>query len=106
MTEMPKYHPDQADVVDDAFLSAFLDYLGFPVLRCSAQHRGSIVWSHLIPSCDFEIMQEEFSNPETNIFIKPYTASLKKVFAFQGLARKSGGEHVDPAWRDAIRRTR
>jgi hypothetical protein len=98
-----KFHPNQAEVIDDPFYAAYVNYLGHDVMKCSTGPSGT-VWTFLVKECDFDIMRQEFDDPETSLFVKPYASAMKRVFSFQKLARQYSGEYVTQGWRDAIRR--
>lgn len=96
-----KIHPDQAEVIDDAFYAAYIHYLGYPIMKCSTG--TSTVWTFLIAVCDVEIMKDEFESDQP-IQVKSYSSAVKRVFSFQKLARDYTGEYVTQEWRDALRR--
>jgi hypothetical protein len=100
MEERIKLHPDEI-VVDDVFLAAFCQYLGHTVYKCV--NGNGTKFTFLIPSCDFEIIQQEFASAETGIFVRSFTRAIKDIYSFQNQARRSGGEYISPAWRDVIR---
>jgi len=96
-----KFHPDQAEVIDDAFYAAYIHYLGYPIMKCSTGPSRT-VWTFLVPECDFEIMKEEFESDQP-ILVKSYSSALKRVFIFQKLARDYTGEYITQEWRQAVR---
>ncbi len=100
---MSKFHPDQAEVIDDAFFAAYVTYLGHEIIKCSTGPSGT-VWTFLVPECDFEIMRQEFDDAETSLFVQPFTSAVKRVFSFQKQARQYSGEYITREWREAIRR--
>jgi hypothetical protein len=91
---------NEVEVADDAFLAAYVLYLGYPVMKCLT-NSGSTVWAFLVPSCDMDIMREEFESDQP-IQVKSYATALKKVYAFVPLSRKNGGEYITTEWREVI----
>jgi hypothetical protein len=95
-----KLHRDEAEV-DDTFFAAYVDYNGFRVMKCSTLERDRTVWTFLVPSCDIEIMREEFENDQP-IQVKSYRDAFKRVQNFQSLSRKNCGEYLTREWKEAI----
>jgi hypothetical protein len=96
---MTKLHRNEAEI-DDLYQAAYLDYNGLPVMKCLTS-ASQTVWVFLCPSCDLDIMKDEFESDQP-IQAKTYVASIKRVQNFQTMSRRSGGEYITREWKQAI----
>jgi hypothetical protein len=96
-----KLHKDEA-LIQDVYLAAYAAYHGYPVMKCSDRNGGE--WTFLIPSCDLEILQQEFADTETPICVKEFVSSIKRVQNVMLLVKQNCGEYITVEWRAATRR--
>ena len=94
-----KLHRDEAPV-DDLFFAAFLAYAGYDVMKCTTTGKDT-KWVFLVPSCDLDIMRQEFDE-DREVQSKSFSTSIRQVMSFQSMARRNGGELLTTAWRNAI----
>jgi hypothetical protein len=80
-------------VVDCPFFAGFVNYLGFDVMKCVNYDRTNPVWTFSVPSCDLEIMRQEFDGDQS-ILVKSYSNAFKNVQRYASLARQHGGEFL------------
>jgi hypothetical protein len=96
-----KLHRDEQEV-SDVFFAAYVNYLGYPVMKCSDRNGGT--WTFLVPTFDMQIMQDEFKNDETSMLVKPFVNSITHVQDFVVMAKQYCGEYLTDEWRTATRR--
>jgi hypothetical protein len=87
---------------EDVFFASYLHYNGLPVLKVINYDRTSPVWMFSVPSCDIQIMRDEFANKEQAIYVEAFVNSIKHVQRFASLARQHGGEFLTKAYREAL----
>lgn len=93
------------DVVDvtDVWYAAFLNYLGYQVMKVVAPDRYRTVWTFQIPECDAEICGQQYvDDTVTWTGVSAFVRAIKHVQYTQGLARRFGGEYISPEWRRIV----
>lgn len=84
----------------DPFFAAYVAYAGYEVMKCMRKG-NTTTWVFLVPSCDFDIMKQEFYQDDRTVQSRSFTNSYKQMMSFQKAAQASG-EFVTDAWREAI----
>lgn len=93
---------DEVKVEGDPYWAAYLHYNGLPVLKIVNYDRTKPVWMFSVPSCDLEIMREEFLSDNQPIYVKAFVSSIKHVQMLASVARQHGGEFLTREYKQAI----
>lgn len=80
-------------VTDSRYFAVFCVYLGYDLVRLETSVREDQVKYTFagIPECDWLIVQQEFSNPETTIVLQDFLKAIRGMTARFNIARKNGG---------------
>lgn len=77
---------------DDLYLCAFARYLGYRVVRCVTPLAGRATFGLLVPSHDWETIQQEFMDPETTLTnIQKYADACKLCNSMIRKSKQNGG---------------
>jgi hypothetical protein len=89
----------QTDSQDLASLVAYL-YGGVEetVHRIDLDERGRAVFSVLVPSCDFEILQGELSRDEISVMLHSFRSVENRLRFFIRECKRAGGSWTSGAW--------
>jgi hypothetical protein len=60
----------------NVFFAAYLSYNGLPVLKCTNYDRTQPVWVFSVPSCDVDIIREEFEKDDQAIYVRAFISSF------------------------------
>lgn len=87
--------------IEDVFFASYILYNGLPVMKCTNYPGASPVWFFSVPSCDLELMKQEFDTDQS-ILVKSFVQSFKEVQRYSALARQHGGEFLTRELKEAL----